>query len=152
MYGAEAKELLVWGKEGTTYKIVNGEREYITDANASQKEKLFGLQTFGIAQQSDVKSVAISYKGQCLDALVNKTEKDSEQFFNPKWWMDYTKDEKDVKLSIEETIKSRMQQNISKFVIGELNMDQWDNYVSGIKQLGLDKYMAIFKSAYDRVK
>lgn len=151
MYSDEAKQLLNWGKEGETYKVLHGEREFITDENSSIKEKIYGLMTFGINLLMDPDAGAAQYKGQTMNALY-KSEEYSMKYFNPRWWLDFTKEEKDVKLVIDESIRNRMEEYVSKFINGELDMDQWDNYVNGIKQLNIDKYLDVYRSAYERVK
>lgn len=151
MYSDESTELRVWGKEGVTYNTVDGKRQFITDENKTVKEKMFGLSTFGINLRGDPEAVTMAYTQQTLDALY-KTDDYMTKNYNPKIWMDFTKEEKDIKLGIEESIRSNMQEHVAKFVTGELDMNQWDSYVQGIKQLGIDKYLAVYKSAYDRVK
>lgn len=152
MYSDEGRELLVWGQEGKTYNVVEGKRQFITDENKTGKEKMYGLMTFGINLRGDPDAVTMAYTKQTLDALY-KTDEYTEENYNPELWMDFTKEEKDIKLGISESIKSNMQEHVAKFVTGELDINtQWDAYVAGIKQLGIDKYLGVFKSAYDRVK
>jgi len=152
MYSDEGCELLVWGEEGKTYNTVDGKRKFITDESKTVKEKMFGLSTFGINLRGDPDAVTMAFTQQTLDALY-KTDDYMTKEYNPKIWMDYTKEEKDVMLGIDETINSKMQEYVAKFITGELDINtQWDAYVAGIQQLGIDKYLAVHKSAYERVK
>lgn len=152
MYSDEGRELLAWGKEGETYKTVDGKRQFITDEKKSTKEVLYGLSTFGINQRGDPDAITMAFTKQTLDALY-KTDDYMTDEYNPKLWMDFTKEEKDVKLGIEESIRTNMQEHVSKFITGELDIDtQWNTYVEGIKQIGIDKYLEVFTSAYERVK
>jgi len=152
MYSDEGCELLVWGREGKTYNVVDGKRQFITDENKTGKEKMYGLLTFGVNLRGDPDAVTMQYSKQTLDALY-KTDDYMAKEYNPKLWIDFTKAEKDIKLSVEESIKSYMQEHVANFITGELSLDtQWDAYVAGIRQLGVDQYLGIFKTAYDRVK
>lgn len=152
LYSDQAKQLLIWGKDGETYKVVDGNKKYITNDAKDVPEKMYGVRTFGLLQSGDSQNTALSYTKPCVDAMLTTSEKDSEKQFNPKWWMAFNKQEQDVQLSLEQTIKDSMQKNISKFITGEQGMDQWDNYVAEIKKLGIDKWLQTCKSAYDRVK
>ena len=112
---------------------------------------MFGLSTFGVNLRGDPDAVTMAYTKQTLDALY-KTDDYAAKYLNPRLWMDFTKPEKDVLLGIDESIRSYMQEHVAKFITGELALSQWDAYVAGIRQLGIDKYLATYKSAYDRVK
>lgn len=113
---------------------------------------MYGLMTFGINLRGDPDAFVSAYSKQTLDALY-KTDDYMQNDYNPKMWMDFTKAEKDVLLGIDESINSKTQEYVAKFVTGELDINtQWDAYVAGIKQLGIDKYLDTYKSAYDRVK
>ena len=75
------------------------------------------------------------------------------KYLDPKLWMDFSKEEKNVLLGIDESIRTYMQEHVSKFITGELNINsQWDSYVEGIKQLKIADYLAVHESAYNRVK
>ena len=39
-----------------------------------------------------------------------------------------------------------------KFILGTVSMDEWDNYVSTIKGMGLDKVLEIQNTALERYK
>lgn len=152
MYSDEGRELLVWGKEGETYEVADGKRKFITDENKTGKEKMYGLSTFGVNLRGDPDAVTMAYTQQTLDALY-KTDDYMTDNYNPKLWIDYSKEEKDIKLGVEESIRTKMQEYVSKFITDEIDIDaNWDSYVEAIKQLGIDKYLEIHKSAYDRVK
>jgi len=151
MYSDKAMELLNWGKEGETYNVVNGERQYITDANQSTKEQLFGLLTFGFNLRMDDECAATQYKGATLDAIKNYYNY-CEPHFNPTLWMAFTKDEADGMSALKISIASNMQENITKFILGQSDMSDWGAYVEKMKSIGIDKYLSFYEKAYDRVK
>ena len=43
-----------------------------------------------------------------------------------------------------------MQENIVKFITGERDLAEWDDYVSQVQAMGLEQYLAIYQAAYDR--
>ena len=46
MYSDEGSELLSWGKEGETYKVVDGKKKFIVGENETPQEK-YGAATYG---------------------------------------------------------------------------------------------------------
>jgi len=151
IYSDEGMELTNWGKEGETYKVVNGERQFITDEKGSTKEALFGLLTFGFNIRMDDRCAEIQYKGGTLDGIKNYYDYCQNQF-NPKMWLSFSKDESDMMNPLKTTITTNMMENITKFILGQTDISEWDSYVAKMKSLGTDKYIQYFQTAYDRVK
>ena len=48
-------------------------------------------------------------------------------------------------------IQTFVNEQISKFMLGERSFDTWDAYVDEVNSLGLDKLKAIHESSYARV-
>ncbi len=64
--------------------------------------------------------------------------------------LSYTEDEA-VDLSRYETdILSYIKENSVKFITGEREFSEWDQYVQTLKSMNLDEYIAIYQAAYDR--
>ena len=42
------------------------------------------------------------------------------------------------------------QENASKFVTGDKSFDEWESYVQGYKDMGIDEMISIYQQAYDR--
>ena len=54
-------------------------------------------------------------------------------------------------LSVYQTdILNFVQENIVKFITGERDLAEWDDYVSQVQAMGLEQYLAIYQAAYDR--
>jgi ABC-type sugar transport system, periplasmic component len=151
LYSDQGEELTNWGKEGETYNVVNGERQFITDATGSTKEMLYGLLTFGFNLRMDDKCAETQYKGGTLDGIKSYYNY-CEEHFNPKMWLSFTKDESDKVNPLKTTLQTNMFENITKFILGQTDMSQWDAYVAKMNSLGIDKYLAFYKTAYDRIK
>ncbi|MEN6314118.1 MAG: extracellular solute-binding protein [Clostridiaceae bacterium] len=151
LYSDQGMELTNWGKEGETYKVVNNERQFITDEKGSTKEMMYGLLTFGFNLRMDDKCAETQYKGGTLDGIKNYYNY-CEEHFNPEMWMAFTKDETDTMNPLKVSITTNMQENITKFILGQVDMSGWDAYVAKMKSLGTDKYLSYYKTAYDRIK
>lgn len=55
MYSDRAFEVLNWGRENETYRVVDGKREFILKGDESSNIK-YGVGTFGLCQRTDPES------------------------------------------------------------------------------------------------
>ena len=47
-------------------------------------------------------------------------------------------------------IDTYMYETVSKFVVGDLSLDQFDSFVQQLKDMGIEDCIAIEQAAYDR--
>lgn len=47
-------------------------------------------------------------------------------------------------------IDTYMDETVSKFVVGDLSLDQFDSFVQQLKDMGIEDCIAIEQAAYDR--
>lgn len=47
-------------------------------------------------------------------------------------------------------IETYMDENIVKFIVGDKPLDAYDDYVSTLKEMGIDQCTAIYQAAFDR--
>lgn len=47
-------------------------------------------------------------------------------------------------------LKKYRQENSAKFVVGDKSFDEWDSFVNGLKDIGVDEMIAVYQQAYDR--
>lgn len=64
----------------------------------------------------------------------------------------YTQDETDEIASIKTTIDAYAYDMAVAFITGVKPMSDWDNYLKELDQMGLEQYMAVTQTAYERVK
>ena len=65
----------------------------------------------------------------------------------------YTKSESKERASIVTDIVTYVEQMATQFITGEADIDAtWDTYVATLKQMQLDRWVAIDQAAYDRSK
>lgn len=66
----------------------------------------------------------------------------------PVIWADQDAAETHAQLQV--SIVNEVKQATTRFITGDLNLDtQWDSYVAGLQNLGLDEYVAYYQNAYD---
>ena len=65
----------------------------------------------------------------------------------------YSIDEYDEIIDIRESIMSYVEKSTIEFITGAKSIDDyWEEYVSSINAMGLEHYMNITQSVYDRMK
>lgn len=64
----------------------------------------------------------------------------------------YTQDENEKLDSLSDDIEKYVDESFGRFITGDLPLSSWSKYVNRIKTMGLDEYMEIHQSAYDRYK
>jgi len=75
-----------------------------------------------------------------------------EPYFVVNWpkAMKYTTDELEQLALITTDITSYKDEMVTKMITGEVSIDSFDEYVQGLKDRGLDKYLEVHQTAYDR--
>ena len=62
----------------------------------------------------------------------------------------YSSDESDEISSIESEIQTYVEENVVKFITGDKDMSEYDGFIGDMKSLGVERYIEITQSAYDR--
>lgn len=149
MYSEEGRELLSWGKEGETYKVVDGKRRFILDEGETAYAK-YGFATYGLGQciyaeanealysddQSEQSRIAIGY---------------GEKYMNPAQWLAFTDDTKNEVDDILSGIDVFTNEMLSKFLYGIEPMSKWDAFVEEVKNSGVEELLAYYSEAYKKV-
>lgn len=85
--------------------------------------------------------------------LVEQGIRESDRKIESLAVLSYTKDEAKERASLVTDITSYVEQMVTQFITGEADIDAtWDTYVATLKQMQLDRWVAIDQTAYDRVK
>jgi len=150
-YTDEARELVSWGKEGETYEIVDGKKQYITDEAGTQANTLYGFGTYGTFTRMDPEAV-LAFESADLAETRDMVLEHTMPYANPYWWLSYNEEEYDVKEEYETAINTYMSEMVSKFLLGQEPLSKFDEYQATLYEMGLDKLIAAYTSAYDRVK
>jgi len=149
-YSDEACELLSWGKEGETYEVVNGEKKYILE-DGQNVENAYGFQTNSLIVRIKPEAVMAGFSDEQREStefILEHTEKD----YNPVRWVGFNEEEEAVRADVGAALDTYTKEMISKFLIGTEPLSKWDEYVATINEMGADKLLAAYESAYNRVK
>lgn len=64
----------------------------------------------------------------------------------------YTVDEKEERAELYTTIKAARDEAIVRFITGDRPLSEWDDYLKELEACGLERYLEIEQSAYDRAE
>ena len=171
-YSDKMINLLNWGIEGTTYKVVDGKNVFIDDI-MNAPSRLDKLAEYGINASNSVRS-GIQFAPQdrdvsaaCYPAVPSYLDGNFSQ--NLSCWAYYDKidslnmakkrpteppivfnSEENEKKAAEMTpVQTYVNESIDKFITGELSFDKWDEYLKEIKSMG--DYESVLKIYNDKV-
>ena len=91
-------------------------------------------------------------KREIIDEVIEKIEKQENRVakrlveirFDNGMCLSYLSD-------IETSIKSYVQECMTRFVMGDKPFSEWDSYVKELEDMGLAQYLEIKQGAYDRM-
>ncbi len=150
-YSNQAYELLSWGKQGETFELSSGMKSFLLPAGEDIRTK-YGFQTYAAAQAvypEAVMSEQFKYNSvEDIRCLLSSIESD----YNPRNWISFTADEQKIISEIGAAIRSYARETICKFLLGEKPFSEWDAFVEDLYDMGLDKLLSVYESAYNRVK
>lgn len=147
-YSEEGREILSWGKDDAVYLTENGERklkpEYL---DVTQVRKETGLATNGAYTWFDYDAHLVPASEEQKQAYDLARQHDSVYRVKPQ----YNESELNEVTLLKTNIDKHRLEQITKFILGERDLAEWDAYVAEAKQLGLDRLMEITKEAYGRL-
>ncbi|MDF2650679.1 MAG: transporter substrate-binding protein [Paenibacillus sp.] len=148
LYSEEGRDIVSWGEKGNTYKTDSaGKNEYIGGyADLTDLQKKTGIATYGSNLWYNPDSI-LALASPELKYAYEQTPKfvDKQQ---PK--PAFTTDEALILSTTGQEIDKFREENIAKFVLGTKSLDDWNQYVSDLKKLGVDKILEIYNTAYKR--
>ena len=148
MYSAPAVELLSWGKENETYRVEDGRRTFILK-EGEQASNAYGVGTYGLYQVIDEEAYEATYTEEnvaaCRQALTYL-----EENANPVKWLTYPEDEADQVTQLYVEINAYLVEQLSLFLLRQQPMSEWDVFQKGLKEIGVDKLLDHYRSAYER--
>lgn len=150
MYSDEGKDVLSWGKENETYTTENGVRKFKPDFKEfTDLRKNAGIMTPGTYGLFDT---------EALISMINEKERyayeEATKFAYPVQVVtpNFTPEELERFTLVNESINKHFQENMSRFIMGERSLEQWDQYVEEVKRLGVEEMIQLHQTAWDRQK
>lgn len=147
MYTPEGAELCSWGKEGESYKVENGKKKFILNPGETVQTK-YGIGTYGVYQVSTSFVEGYSEEQKEQGDIAYKYTEDN---VNPRLWLPMNAEEMRVYNELFTAINTYTEEQVSKFMLKQIPMSQWDSFQKGLKDMGVDRLLAAYTSAYNRV-
>ena len=150
MYTDKATEALSWGKEGDTYQTVDGEREFMVENKDNGAQQEYGVATAGTFQRIDPAAFEAAYTKEQI-AQGREAVKYNEINANPANWLAFSEEDEDRKTELYTTLQSYVWEQMSKFMMAQTPMSEWDSFQKGLKDLGVDELITLYTDTYNRV-
>lgn len=149
-FSEEGRDTLSWGIEGESFVIENGKRQFVPELATGSVDNLraeTGLSLFGTYALFDYDAHMSLFSEEVVKAYEEDPQYDAPLVPEPP----FTEAEQEI-LSIQgEAILKHRDENISKFIIGERPLSQWDDYVQEMNNLGLQNMVDMYSKAYKRI-
>lgn len=156
-YSQEGAELLYAGIEDKTYKKNSDGRceilpEYTNVPEGSSFDKVFSKISPWAGGGLPALSNTNVFQGAEMRPETVKEAEALKDYAPKELWapFSFTADENQKKTELESDLNSFIKQKQSEFVQGKTPISDFDKYVQQLKAMGLDDYIALYKSAYDR--
>jgi putative aldouronate transport system substrate-binding protein len=147
-FSEEGRDSLSWGNVGETYTVENGKKVFKPEYDSTDTlRSKTGLSLFGTYSWFDYDAHMSLFTDEVKDAYVADRKYDTPFIPNPP----FTEEEQE-KLSIQgEAITKHRDEEIAKFILGKRNLNEWDQYIKEMKNLGLDQMVNMYAEAHKRV-
>ena len=150
MYSPEGIEFQSWGEEGKTYEVVNGERKWLVEENGSPYGEL-GMGTPGLYQCVEFEANEALYsEEQGEQGKIARPYQ--EERISPFTVLGFADDLIDERSDLFLAIDTYAQEMISKFIMAQTPMSEWDAFQERIKSMGVDRLLELYTEMYERIQ
>lgn len=153
-YGEEGVELMFMGIEGETFERTDDGgvkyMDYITDSDETLTQELNKFTIWGGGTPTMFMEDYF-FGAESTDQELDAAERlEPNLIDNPTPQLPYNEEESKKMESIGADIEKYVGEMTDKFVEGQVSFDEWDDYIETLEKMGLDEYMEIQQTAYDR--
>ncbi len=139
-YAGENVELVSWGKEGETFEIIDGKKQYITNGSNEPVKTLYGFgvpQTFYRIDRAAIESAESEdiAKNRAM-VLEHRVTKD-----NPANFIAFDNAEQELMTDKRDTIVSYTNETITKIILGQLPLSAYDGIEAKCYEYGLQEVL-----------
>ena len=126
-----------------------GAREFILkgEANASME---YGFFTYGTYQRVQEEAIEFAYSREQRESG-QKAAGWVEDEPNPYLWVALTSEEQNKAATFKDELFNYADEQISKFILGQRPLTEWDAFGKELKDMHADELIAIYQGAYARV-
>lgn len=155
-YSDEGAEFVKWGVEGTTYeKDADGTRTLAADVDyvglhpgaAKHLQKDFGFSAGVFAYGGATELLESTFSDEELAFQAVMKEKDVLPLAPP---YPLEEAEREQATLLETPLSDTAKQATLRFILGQRDLSEWDDYVSELEAKGTTKYLDLVNTAYER--
>lgn len=157
-YGDEGIKMFYMGIEGISYrKNSDGKYEYLPEIinnipKGSSFDQVISKYVPYAGGGNPTITKAAYFKGGEMNPISLRAAENMNKFTPKEIWghFNYSSEESDRLLALENDINSYVNQMIPQFIQGKIPLNQFNSYVEQIEKMGLGEYMKIYASALER--
>jgi putative aldouronate transport system substrate-binding protein len=157
IYSEDGILLANYGVEGETFTYVDG-TPTLTDLVLNNPDYSYGaaLNIFVCDRMTpapfiiDEARARADYVEDQLNAIEVWNNANDGLYNLPRSGINLTTDESTKYYGLYTDIETYMDEHIIKFIVGDQSLDEFDDYVATLKQMGIEDCIAIEQAAYDR--
>ena len=130
-------------------RMQGGDAENPNDSWGNMAKYNFPKEIFGGWVQAEDIYISEGFERRLWQATTHYDGLQPEEVF-PYFAVWYNEDVIDEQATLQQNITDYVNQNSLQFITGSKDIEsEWDAYVEGLDQLGLDRYLEIMQQAYD---
>ncbi|MBR3847981.1 MAG: hypothetical protein IKM21_01680, partial [Oscillospiraceae bacterium] len=150
-YTDENVELVSWGKEGETFEVVDGKKQFITNGSNEPAKTLYGFGTVGTYTRIDREAIEATEsediaKNRAM-VLEHRVAKNNAASF-----IAFDKAEQDIIADKGSVITSYLNETVTKILLKQLPLSAYDEMEAKCYEYGLQDVLDIYEAAYARIK
>ncbi len=150
-YSDEAVELVSWGKEGETYEVVDGKKQYITNGANEPVKTLYGFGVPGTFYRLDKEAIEATESADITEnramVLEHRTPTNNVAGF-----ISFNKEEQEFMSDRRTAITKYTNEVLTKIVLGQLPLSAYDEIEAKCYEYGLEEVLATYEAAHERIK
>lgn len=149
-YSDEAIDLVSWGKEGETHTVdADGDKKFILEGDEQPQNK-YGIATYGAYQVLRTQANEALYTDEQVEACHNVMQYLMPRS-NPTMWLPLNEEQSDEMLTLKADLTNYIDEQLSKFMLGQQPMSQWDAFQNGLEEMGAARLLEVYTEAYNNV-
>jgi len=150
-YADDTVELVSWGKEGETFEVVDGKKQYIKNGSNEPIKTLYGFgvpNTFYRADREAIESTESEDISKNRDmVLEHRMPKNAVSSY-----LAFNEEEQLVMTDKQVAITTYVEEIITKILLGQEPISKFDEIEENVKELGLAEVLAAYEAAHARIK
>ena len=150
-YADENVELVSWGKEGETFEVVDGKKQYITNGSNEPIKTLYGFGIPGTFFRIDKEAIEATESADITENrdMVLEHRKDKN---NAASFIAFNDEEQEIMSDKGGAITKYTNEVLTKIVLGQLPLSAYDELEAKCYEYGLEEVLAIYETAHARIK